>query len=254
MDFSLGYNLTKIGELMDELKTANDNTQKNIKSCFEDLKVRLRANWIGPDQQAFEKKLVERLQNLQMDAKNLVDAGIETVHSLATAWVEHQATNVFEGEARIDVDKMGLKVPDKIFCSILHESMVVYNEITFTGNENLGLAYSNSLGLMKSALETFVSTIKRYTNDLFASIDVNNAFYGDVQRSALKGYIEKVGYAVGEVQSCIKDFDEAMAILAGTNYDNAQTGVQEKFDAATSTVEGDLNTAYSGKRWTSSSE
>lgn len=242
----IGYNIKKINEVMEGIRDAYAEATKKVDEMYNHwFQPSLRQHWVGPDEQDFEKKFVERLNNLLRETDNLAKNAIDNIFLLGEAWADFQDKNTIGGESTGQgaVLKSQLSKPPLIMASV-----ILFTAIEFNGSENLGLATSGSAGQLAAQLQAFVDQTKSSIKQLFDAVEVGNAFFGEQQTTKVKGYVEKVGEVLGIVTTSVKDFDEAMATLTGTSYSSADASASESYSSAESSLESGLGELGSS-RW-----
>ena len=80
----IGYNVSKINNLMDEIVEQHNLVCSNVSMKWSILKAVLRKEWVGPDEFDFEKRMIERINKLlestETLAKNSVDVMYEWIY------------------------------------------------------------------------------------------------------------------------------------------------------------------------------
>lgn len=243
MAFAIGYNVSKANELMNKIADTYNRLGIYTEEQWSDLINKLRTNWVGEDEQDFEKKLADRICNLYVDASNLAEYCVDTIGGLAKIWHEFQIKNTLNGKSdvsksRIDIDIPKIKKNTKI---------VKFVAKPINNNEDRGLRDASSKANIQEAVNTFVGQIKNKTDELFQEVDVNTAFYGD-QSANIKSYVEKVGSGIYEVTIAIKDMYEGLERLANSNYTASMTNVGEQMSKVSSDVDSELG-SLGNSRW-----
>lgn len=243
MAFAIGYNVKQANELMENIADAYKNLGIYTKDQWEGVTDTLQNNWVGEDQQDYEKRLAERICQLYINSYELVNGCVNTIAGLAQAWYDFQQKNTLSGEQAEGKGKINIDIP-KIKKD---EEIVKSKPKSISNNDDRGLKDASSKTTIQGAVDNFVNQVKQKTQGLFGEIEANNAFFGD-QTSIIKTYIEKVGAAVGEVTVAVKDMYEALDKLASTSYTSAVESISNEFTTASSNVETSLNDLGSS-RW-----
>lgn len=238
-----GFNISKADKITTDIAAAYENFGKKIASEWTTVQSTMQNEWIGPDQQDFELKFVERVCDMYEQCYNLATTAIQNVEKLTNGWIEFQNKNTISGEA------LGTA---KTYAS---EAVVTVNRFiisrksrTFTDADNMGLANATSASNISQAFATYAANLKSGATELFGAIDTTNAFFGS-QQTALKKYVETIGDTMAEISSAIKDLDIALATLANTNYTTSDSTVETEL--TTANTETEKLTADLGKtRWT----
>lgn len=236
MAFAIGYNVKQANELMDKVADAYKNLGIYTKDQWNAVTDVLQREWVGEDEQDFEKRLAERICTLYVNACELATSCVNTIGGLAQAWYEFQQKNtlsgeVAEGKGRFNVDIPKIKMDDQI---------IKAKPKSISNNDDRGLREASSKTTIQTAVSDFVGEIKKKTEGLFGEIEANNAFFGD-QTAGIKSYIDKVGYAIGEVTAAVKDMYTALDTLASSSYTTATSDISQQFTTASTNVENSLN-------------
>jgi len=255
MAIELGYNIGKSEELIKSISDNFNALGAYIASSWNHLQPVMRTEWIGPDEIAFEARLVTRVNELYSKSRDLAQAAVTTVVNLTNSWIDFQHTNVIQNEAgTANVSATsGLKhIEDPGLLPKLGVQItaIEWQGKTFTTNDDLGLREASSKSRIIWAVDKFVKDIQSRTIDSFDEITLNNAFFG-TQQASLKKYIEEVGKAVGVVTTSVQDLGNALDQLAQSNYATADQTVEEKFTTETTNLSQSVDEKIE-TRWTSS--
>lgn len=232
----IGFNVKKTNDLMANVAKAYNDLGIYTQEQWQPLITVLQNNWIGEDEQDFEKELAKRICTLYTNAYDLVNSCVNTLAGLAQAWYDFQQKNTLSGAAAESRGAIDIDIP-----SITKVDPIVEPKTKeFSNDTDRGLSSSSSKTSIQQAVETFVNDIKKETSGLFEAIQVNNAFFGG-QTSTIKTYVEKVGVAVGEVTVAVRDMYEKLDQLASTNYNTATTDINTQMGTSTTEVETRVN-------------
>ncbi len=243
MAFAIGYNVSKANELMNEIAKAYENLGIYTEKEWDNVIRVLQANWVGEDEQDFEKKLADRICNLYENASNLARGCVDTIGRLAGAWYDFQSKNTLDG-GTVGSARLNIEVPQ-----IIEKKDIVSVDAnrTIDDNADRGLRDKSSKTAIQEAVNTFVSQIKERTARLFEEIDTNKAFLGE-QSSNIKSYVEKVGSSIAEVTIAVRDMYQALETLADSSYTNSLSSLKDEFTKASTDVESQLDDLGSS-RW-----
>ena len=97
-------------------------------------------------------------------------------------------------------------------------------------------------------VEEFVNGIKAKTQGLFDQINVNNAFYGD-QTTNIKEYIDNASDCVAAVSTAVRDLNEALSKVAGTNYETQQTDAIQNIQAEQQNMQDTVQNSIANSKW-----
>lgn len=243
MAFAIGYNVHQANDLMDKIASAYKNLGIYTREQWNSVANVLQENWVGEDEQSFEKNLATRICTLYVNASSLTENCLNTIAGLAQSWYDFQQRNTLDGSMAEGKGRFKIDVPrvDK------NEQIIKPRIRTIGNSDDRGLKDNSSKTAIQEAVVSFVGEIKKKTEGLFQEIDANQAFFGE-QTSSIKAYVEQVGRAIAEVTIAIKDMNDALDALAGTSYIGATNDIKEQFTQASSNVDASLNDLGSS-RW-----
>ena len=236
MAFAIGYNVSKANELMANIVEAFKNLEIYTQQQWVPLKDKLRAHWVGEDEQDFEKKLVDRLLQLYESSYQLTASCVNTIAGLAQTWYEFQKTNTIDG----GVSEFAGNLKPTIPVVTKNPQLLTFTPFTIDVNADRGLQSATSGSTIQASMSQFIGDIRTKTNGLFEEIQTNNAFFGE-QTQTIKAYVEKVGYAIGEVTVAVKDMYDELSRLAFSSYTGATENVSTQFNEISGQVESSLD-------------
>ena len=246
MAIAIGYNVKKAEEVMASISSAFTNLGIYTAEQWESVVKSLQDNWIGEDEQDFEKKLADRICKLYDNAYQLANGSIDTIANLVDAWYQFQKNNTIDGTAYEAKRSGGTNTAQKPKIKA-NSQIVKAKSRNFAKDQDRGLRDASSKASIQGSVETFVNEVKNKTKGLFEEIQTNNAFFGD-QTTAIKGYVDKCGDAIGQVTVAVKDMYDALEVLANQSYVNASSDISQEFSTASTNVEQSLNELGSS-RW-----
>ena len=236
MAFAIGYNVKQANELMDKVAEAYKNLGIYTKDQWNAVVSVLQNEWVGEDEQDFEKRLADRICALYVNASELAKNCVNTIGGLAQAWYDFQQKNTLSGEMAEGKGSLKIDIP-----SIKTDDQIVKSKPkSISNNDDRGLREASSKTTIQTAVSDFVTEIKNKTEGLFEEIEANTAFFGD-QTTNIKAYINKVGYAIGEVTAAVKDMHTALDTLAASSYTTATSDISQQFTTASTNVENSLS-------------
>lgn len=241
----IGYNAVKINTLMSNFGTAYTRLGQELTKNYETLKPILRKEWVGEDELDFEKKLVERLNNLYYNAGLLTQAGINLVRNVAESWKSFQSKNVFGGEGtqvEINVTFNDVTVTPK-------ETLISFITQTYGANVNRGLTNgTGSYTAIIEALESFKTQSQTCARNFTTEFDVNSAFFGGTEQG-IKNFFDHLEECLASVITAIKDFVDGLNNLANTNYASATSAVSEYATTSKSEIDQLTSDSVGSSRW-----
>ena len=234
----IGYNIQKANEAMTNINDAYVSVCKKVVSQWEELKAILRKEWVGADEQDFEKQLLERIKNMLSSSRTLTSNTVDVLYELAVAWANFQDKNTISGNS-VGVAQSLISGLDKPAVSSPPE--ITFTALTFNATTNMGLSNKNSDNTISSALSSFVKSVKSESSNLFESIDMSAAFYGSDQIKKLNKLRDTVGESVGVIATSLNDFEKAMKQLTEKSYKSSDDAVGDTLNEARDTVKKSLN-------------
>ena len=238
-----GYNVSQIKTLMENIEECYNNLGTTVQNGWEPVKTALKANWVGEDEQDYESGLADRISSMYVSTYNLAQNALGIIYNLADSWYKFQQGNKIFGTAATD-STFGLEQ-----ITLTQNDKVVEATIESIGDDvDRGLVSESSAGTIKEALSTYKTSVQSKIAEMIDSITVDTAFYGE-QSTSIKSFVDKVGTAMGEVVTAIKDLNDAVDQLADSQYSTASTTFTGDIDTAKSNVESELESGLGDTRW-----
>ena len=248
---NIGYNAKNANDLLETICNGYDGLGSKIQNSWPSVKQILTTEWVGPDEQDFEKKFVEKINNLYLASYELASNCTKTIAGAVDSWVEYQKKNTMDGSVVEDSALAGLIAGIKEFLfgsprMTKRETVILFTPTAL--GEDRGLRNADSANKIKEAVNDYVISIKYACKSLFDSANVGSAFYGEEQTKSISTYIDSVETAIGEVLIAVKDFNDALDSLAGSNYIEAQSATKSSFDQSKTSVDTSVENLGSS-RW-----
>ena len=240
----IGYNVSEAENLMRNLIESYDSLGKTIENEWTRVVQVLQNEWIGEDEQDYEIKLVKKVNSLYTNAYNLVQTSCNTIVNMVSTWHEFQQNNTINGEKGTDIGKSEATMPS----ITKNEELLKAKEKTFSATDDRGLRQNSSAQTIKTSMDSYISNIDAKTKDLYYKIKSSNAFFGE-QTTSIDGYISKLGDAIIQVVTSIKDLYNALDTLASTQYTSTSTESAVSFTSNLDKVDqsvSTLDTLWSG--------
>ena len=237
-----GYNLSKIQEEMDKIKSNYDNLGKNITTEWGNVVRTMQANWVGEDEQNYEATLAKKINTLYEFAAELANHGIQTLFNLGQKWHDSQKSNLLENSVIISSAVFNLQLNKAVYSGDIISP--IQKEISAT--EDRGLVFESSKDTIKGKLEAFKKTIDSQVKGLIDLSTLDSAFFGS-QVSSIKTFVERVNNAMGEVLSAFNDLYTALDTLAGSQYDVMSGYATDEITESSSSLESAVEST--GGRW-----
>ena len=241
----IGYNVNEAENLMKNLIESYESLGKTIENEWATVVQVLQNEWIGEDEQDYEIKLVKKLNSLYTNAYNLIQTSCSTIVNMVSTWHEFQQNNTINGEMGADIGKSEATMPS----ISRNEELLKAQEKTFDVNDDRGLRQVSSAQTIKTSMDSYISNIDARTKELYYKIKSSGAFFGE-QTSSIDEYISKLGDAIIQVVTSIKDLYNALDTLAGTQYINTSTEASVSFGENLGKVDqsvSTLDTLWSGR-------
>lgn len=100
----------------------------------------------------------------------------------------------------------------------------------------------------QDAVAAFVENVKTKTSGLFDQISVSEAFYGD-QTKAIKGYIDGTSTSIEELSTAVRDLNDALSKVAGSNYEAQQNVQVQNIQTAQQNMQDTVQNAIANSKW-----
>lgn len=233
----IGYNVTRINELMKELADAYNRCGNTISEGWPAVSQTMQQYWVGEDEQSYEDTFCKRMCEMYVSACNIVKDLTTNLKNLGTEWHNFQQKNLLEGAS----------MPASFAANI--------EDVTITPNEKIismraaNVSDSTDRGVKEGALSAIQSSMSEYLNniksslqDIYAGIDGSAAFLGSQQSSTINQYIEAIGQSLGSVVTAANDIYTALEKLTQTSYSQSESEVSSQFNSSNvqSEIEGQL--------------
>lgn len=240
----VGYNLQEAKNVISKVRDNYIQLDKSIVSGWEALKRKLRSEWIGYDEEDFEKKFAQRLIELSVAASEMTNNSMQTIYNLAKAWHDFQAQNTLDG-GKLEIESFNLEFEPT---SPRNSESIPAGGLTLSDGTTRGLKNGTaSAGTLQEAVSSFVNNIRQKAENLANSISTERAFSGE-QSTAIKNYLKKCGEVSAAIATSVDDLNTAIDTLLRGNYAASMEKVSEEFESATSSLNSTLNDISSG-RW-----
>ena len=99
----IGYNISKINELLDKIGESYNSIGQAMKEGWPTVERTLGENWIGEDEEAYTGALADRINELYTNCKTAVNTVVDSITGLGESWKTFQKQNVIEGSSADDI-------------------------------------------------------------------------------------------------------------------------------------------------------
>lgn len=237
-----GYNEEKINELIDNLKKSYSDVGETITGAWPSVSSVLRENWIGEDEQSYEKAFVKRVDELYLSAAQVVNSVLTQFKSLGDSWYAFQQQNILSGAETVNSSPVDIKSE-----SVEENAEIIkYEEFTIAAGADRGIV-AGSDGTIKTSVSSFVDAVKSGTEGIIDGIDASTAFIGAQQSSAIDTYLDGLKNALAAILTAYQDINDAVTALAGSSYTESDSTVAETMGQ--STIEEDVNSQLGEMKW-----
>lgn len=224
----LGYNVSKINQLMKDITNNCKQVRSSMASGWPDVQTTLQTEWIGADEQAYEKQLSARVIELWQCIQKNCNTFLSNIQQAGNSWVQFQASNTLEGsgiaggsEGRVYYEPLDAADPE-----------VAYKKVSITEDMNRGLQNGmKSAENITNAIKKYIKDVYNNTKDIFDKLDASTSFIGEEQSAQVKHYIEEMGLAFARVTTCYNDLNTAMVTLIQNYKKQSQSVVDATSDS-----------------------
>ena len=238
----IGYNVTRINELMKELADAYERCGNTIADGWPAVSQVLQQYWVGEDEQSYEDTFCKRMCQMYVSACNIVKDLTNNLKSLGTSWHDFQKKNVLEGSSLVsdfaaNLEDVTVKIVDEI---------IKFKPASITDSTDRGVK-EGALAAIQSSMSEYLSNIKSSLQDMYAGIDGSSAFLGSQQAVKINEYIETIGQSLGSVVTAANDIYKALEKLTQTSYSQSEEEVSSQFGSAN--VQSDIESQLGDMKW-----
>lgn len=238
----IGYNVTKINELMKSLAEAYARCGNTIADGWPAVSQTMQQYWIGEDEQSYEDTFCKRMCQMYTSACNIVRDLNTNLKNLGTGWHEFQQKNLLEGASSpanfaANLEEVTITQNDKI---------IEYKQASVTDASDRGVK-EGALSAIQAAMSEYLSNIKSSLQDLYAGIDGSAAFLGSQQSVKINEYIEQIGQSLGSVVTAANDIYTALEKLTQTSYTQSEEQVSSQIGSAN--IQSDIESQLGDMKW-----
>lgn len=234
----IGYNVTRINELMKELADAYNRCGNTISEGWPAVSQTMQQYWIGEDEQSYEDTFCKRMCEMYVSACNIVKDLTTNLKNLGTEWHNFQQNNLLDGASKSQAN----------FAANLEDVTITPNEkiisvriANVSDSTDRGVK-DGALSAIQASMSEYLNNIKSSLQDIYAGIDGSTAFLGSQQSSTINRYIEAIGGSLGSVVTAANDIYTALEKLTQTSYSQSESEVSSQFNSSNvqSEIEGQL--------------
>ena len=233
----IGYNVTRINELMKELADAYNRCGNTISEGWPAVSQTMQQYWIGEDEQSYEDTFCKRMCEMYVSACNIVKDLTTNLKNLGTEWHNFQQNNILEGAST--PTNYAVNLED---VTITPNERIISMRIANIGDSTDRGVKDGALSAIQSSMSEYLNSIKSSLQDIYAGIDGSTAFLGSQQSSTINQYIEAIGQSLGSVVTAANDIYAALEKLTQTSYSQSESEVSSQFNSSNvqSEIEGQL--------------
>ena len=236
MDFT-GYNIQEIENLANAVKASYSSLGKIMAEPWPTLQNTMQAEWVGPDEQSYEKKLSDDIVLLYNVCSESITTLMRNIIAMGEAWKEFQKRNVIDGAPTYNAVgqlEAGMTLTPY---DIVKDGRVTVKAPQYNRETNYGLTNGQgSYNVINNALEAYISGVKAGVDTLYRSLDSSKAFLGGGQAAAVNEYMVRIGQAVANLSTSHNQIKEALATLLANYNTQAQENISAASNADASTV------------------
>ena len=239
-NYGIGYNNSQSIQLLNGIINSYNGLGNFIATEWDGVVSALQKNWVGEDEQDFEKKLAKRISLLYSNARILAQNAVSTIGELNHEWNVFTSKNTYDGSILAmnnEIDIPTISDPGEI---------VTAKELSFGNDVTRGLTSKSSASQIKYAIDTYVNSIKTKSTDLLSSVE--GSFTGE-QKASIQSYVERVNENITKLVIAIKKMYDALDTLAKSNYELSDENISEEFKSATADVDDQLESKLGTSRW-----
>lgn len=238
----IGYNVTQINELMQQLADAYNRCGNTISEGWPAVSQTMQQYWIGEDEQSYEDAFCKRMCQMYTAACNIVRDLNTNLKNLGESWHDFQQQNLLEGAS----------VPSTFAATledvtiVENDKIIEYRPSSVTDSTDRGVQ-EGALSAIQASMSEYLSNIKTSLQDIYAGIDGSSAFLGSQQSQTINSYIETIGSALGSVVTAANDIYTALEQLTQSSYSQSESEVSSQFNS--SSVQSDIEGQLGDMKW-----
>lgn len=248
---NIAVNVSNGKKILSELKRSYNMFGSKIKSEWNVVVRTLQQEWVGVDEQDYEKELAKKLGGLYADSHDMIEMAMKNIVAAVNYWLDCQSKNTISGNVSSASEAFSTRLSYDVYALPAKTTeLVSYKARRFSERDNLGLANgTSSANNITTTLSQFVANIKKSINDMIESVNQNNAFYGEGTDNAIKKYITNIGNSVGIISTSIKDLGNALDVLAKQTYTKIAGNIVSEYDKEAGSVESLVSEQLAGTKW-----
>lgn len=231
----IGFNNEKINEVSNQLSESLKAIQKAMQDNWPTMINVFRNNWVGNDEQAFERNFASKLQIVYQNSGAIIASAQDFILETGLAWDCFQGNiasqfetnessssfplpnlDVVNKATELELPDMGLVVPD----------MSVNRGLTSSGAEQ------NLIG----AIDEYMLNIKNAYDALIQQIDASAAFIGQEQAPAMNKFIQGLIDNMTGVFSAVNEFKDVTIPQLVEAYRAQESTIAQDIGSASSTI------------------
>ena len=238
---AIGYNIKQAKDLASKIVDIHRSLKNTITSQWAIVQNVMETQWVGPDEEKYEKIIAKRISTLYENSANIVTECASNILELARGWYKFQKTNIssnnYSSNATGDMTGDVLSVIPPLDTSDIKvtEDIITGNTNTNYNEKDRGLKSSNSAENIKMQMDMYVKMIQGKIDTLFNLINANSSFFGN-QTSAVNKYVKSYEDAFKELNSAIRDLYNKLDDIQA-NYNTKDAAIDTSAASSASTVE-----------------
>lgn len=230
----IGYNTEEVNTLLNTLSASYQKLGETMATGWDVVSNTLGAEWIGPDELAYETELANRMCTLYYACRESVEGMITNVRSIGQAWQDFQNSNVIAGGvatvAAVNFALDMAALPDYAI-----ESVVKAAERTFTANMRMGVTNGESSATtINTEVTNYVNTIGETVKAMYDTTSSANAFLGS-QAETIDEYLKKMADAFSKVTTQVSDLQTTLTQLV-KNYNDQMAALSQQVSGLDTSV------------------
>ena len=173
-EVTIGFNISEAKSLQAKIEEQFEAVKSTIQGKWTDVQTTLHTEWIGEDEEDFEKKFVARVNELYGQSKSLADGAVSMIKAISDSWKKFQESNVLtasEGNTTVTAsdNSTTADVSNDESSGTKYESINVIDAQSENLDEstNRGLASAGSGGKIMDSVSKYVENIKSEIEGLF---------------------------------------------------------------------------------------
>jgi hypothetical protein len=239
------YNIKGAKDLINKIVENYDNYGAYIKREWIGVVDTLQANWVGEDEQNYEKIFAKKISDCYRVSHKIVQKLLNLIAITADSLRQMQNSNVFSGQSELTSDIEAVVAPE---LSLPEEDIVEYRPRSFTEDMDLGLTTDKAADIIKEKIGSYVADLHGHqlsTTEAYYA-EINMFMKNDELKQAYESLVVAHLEVANEIATAMKDMYNAIDDLVTKPYGNVSKNISSELNEITKDIK---NVDIGNSRW-----